>query len=71
MLAAPRRRQRQIGEKRRTTGLRALDFQEPELGANATGRGKPAEFASRGKHAVAGHDNRERIVPERLADAAG
>jgi hypothetical protein len=71
MLAAPWCGQRQIGEKGRATGLRALDFQEPKLGANAAGRGKAAEFAAGGEHAMAGHDNREWIVPERLADVAG
>ena len=60
-----------IGKQRRTAGLRALDREQAQLGAHAAWRRKSASFAARRHDAMARHDDRERILPERLRDIAG
>ena len=57
-------------EQRRAARLRPLDRQQAQLGAHAAGRGKSAGLAAGRQHAVARHDDRERILPKRLRDVA-
>jgi hypothetical protein len=48
----------------------ALDGQQPQLGGDAAVGREPADPAVRGEHAMARHDDRERILAERLPDGA-
>src|SRR6266436_8285715 len=49
---------------------RALDRQHAALRGDAPLRGKAADLAAGGEHAMARHDDRERISAERLPDGA-
>jgi hypothetical protein len=60
-----------IEQRRRLVELRTLDRQQAHLGGNAAGRRESAGLAVGGDNAVAGHDDRDRVLSHRLADRAG
>src|SRR5712691_2258733 len=51
--------------------LRALDRQEAELRRDAAPRGEAADLAAGRDHAMARHDDRKRVLSERLPHVAG
>ena len=55
---------------REAVHLRALDREHAELRADAAVGGEAAHLAAGGEHAMAGHDDRERVAAEGLADGA-
>ena len=55
---------------REAVHLRALDREHAELRAGAAVGGEAAHLAAGGEHAMAGHDDRERVAAEGLADGA-
>src|SRR5262249_30745300 len=48
----------------------AFDREEAELGRDASPRGEAAGLAAGGDHPMAGHDDRERVLGERLPHVA-
>ena len=50
--------------------LRTLDVKQAELGCDASGRGETAELAPGRHYAVARHDDRKRILPQRFTHLA-
>jgi len=48
----------------------ALDGQKPKLGGDTAPRGEAAQLAARRDHAVAGDDERERVLAQRLSHVA-
>src|SRR3954470_8215 len=51
-------------------GGRALDLQDPALGGDAAVGGEAAHLAVGAQHAMAGHDDGDRVAAHRLADLA-
>src|SRR5215831_11020887 len=51
-------------------GARAFDREEAQLGGDAAIGGEAAGLAAGREHAMARHDERERVSPERLPDVA-
>src|ERR1700722_5049912 len=61
---------RSIEQTRRVIDDGAFDREHFQLGHDAAIGGEPTGLAAGGQHAVAGHDDRTGIAPERLADIA-
>ena len=59
-----------IQERQRPICPRTLNRQEAQLGRDAAIGGKPAELAASRQYAMAGHDDRKRVSPERLPHGA-
>ena len=68
---APHRARQVLEQHRRLRRERALDLEQAQLRRDAAAGREAAELAAGGEHAMAGHDDRERVLPERLADVAG
>ena len=59
-----------VEERGRAVRLRAFDREQAELGRDAAVGGEAAELAAGREHAMARHDDRERVAPERLPHGA-
>ena len=72
-VAAPvvaRRARVGVEQAGRAGRVRVLDRQHPALGLGAARRREPAEATAGRDDAMARHDDRHRVAPQRLADRA-
>src|SRR5262245_52542318 len=59
-----------VEQRRRIARARAFDREQPQFGRDSAIGGESAGLAAGGEHAMARHDERERVSPERLSDVA-
>src|SRR5450631_1825238 len=64
-------RKKRVEQRRPALGQRAFEREQPAPGNRAAIHAKTNRLAVGGKHAMTGHEHREGVSPDRLADRMG